>query len=136
VNRKPLPATLTAGPGDEKICGRCGRKFAWRPRWARNWQSIKYCSDQCRQRPLRPRDLALESSIMRLANQRAAGATLCPSEASREVFGSVVGLSADAMQRTRAAARRLVAAGRLVIVQGGHVVDPSTAKGAIRLRRT
>jgi hypothetical protein len=85
---------------------------------------------------LRPRDLALESSIMRLANQRAAGATLCPSEASREVFGSAVGLSADAMQRTRAAARRLVAAGRLVIVQGGKVVDPSTAKGAIRLRRT
>ena len=35
----------------------------------------------------------------------------------------------------REAARRLVARGEVDIVQGGHVVDPSTAKGPIRLRR-
>jgi hypothetical protein len=38
------------------------------------------------------------------------------------------------MEDTRRAARRLVAAGKLEILQGGRVVDPSTAKGAIRLR--
>ena len=38
------------------------------------------------------------------------------------------------MEPARAAARRLVAAGRVDIVQGGHVVDASTAKGPIRLR--
>jgi len=39
------------------------------------------------------------------------------------------------MEPARAAARRLVAAGDVEIVQGGRVVDPSTAKGAIRIRR-
>jgi uncharacterized protein DUF3253 len=38
------------------------------------------------------------------------------------------------MEPARAAARRLVAAGKIVVTQHGHVVDPSTAKGAIRLR--
>ncbi len=39
------------------------------------------------------------------------------------------------MEPARQAARRLVAAGEIEITQGGHVVDPSTAKGPIRLRR-
>lgn len=123
-----------AGPGDEKTCGRCGRRFAWRPRWARSWASIKYCSALCREKPLRASDLALEAAIMELAGRRAHDKTLCPSEASRQVFGADVGIGADAMQRARAAARRLVAAGRLDILQGGRIVDPSTAKGPIRLR--
>jgi hypothetical protein len=38
------------------------------------------------------------------------------------------------MEDTRRAARRLVDAGKLEIVQGGRVVEPSTARGAIRLR--
>jgi hypothetical protein len=39
------------------------------------------------------------------------------------------------MERARAAARRLVAAGEIVMAQRGVVVDPSRAKGPIRLRR-
>lgn len=38
------------------------------------------------------------------------------------------------MQPTRDAAARLVARGLLEITQKGKVVDPSTAKGPIRLR--
>jgi hypothetical protein len=41
----------------------------------------------------------------------------------------------DLMEPARQAARRLVAAGDVEITQGGHVVDPSTAKGPIRIRR-
>ncbi|EFQ84247.1 hypothetical protein HMPREF0063_10963 [Aeromicrobium marinum DSM 15272] len=40
------------------------------------------------------------------------------------------------MEPARRAARRLVEAGRVQITQAGHVVDPSTAKGPIRIRRT
>jgi hypothetical protein len=40
------------------------------------------------------------------------------------------------MEPARMAARRLVARGEVQIVQGGRVVDPSTARGAIRIRRT
>jgi hypothetical protein len=41
----------------------------------------------------------------------------------------------DLMEPARAAARRLVALGEVEIVQKGRVVDPSSAKGAIRIRR-
>jgi hypothetical protein len=31
-----------------KICAACGRPFAWRKKWARDWESVRYCSDRCR----------------------------------------------------------------------------------------
>ena len=31
-----------------KICAACGLPFAWRKKWARDWDSVKYCSDRCR----------------------------------------------------------------------------------------
>ncbi|NHC14455.1 DUF3253 domain-containing protein [Motilibacter sp. E257] len=61
------------------------------------------------------------------------GATICPSEAARAVGGKAW---RELMEPARAAARRLVAAGEVVITQGGEVVDPAAAKGPIRIRRT
>lgn len=40
------------------------------------------------------------------------------------------------MEDVRRAARRLVAEGRVEILQRGRPVDPSTAKGPIRIRLT
>ena len=31
-----------------KICPVCGRPFAWRKAWARDWEHVIYCSDRCR----------------------------------------------------------------------------------------
>ncbi|MEN0040167.1 MAG: DUF2256 domain-containing protein [Pseudomonadota bacterium] len=31
----------------EKICATCGRPFAWRKKWAKNWNEVKYCSKRC-----------------------------------------------------------------------------------------
>ena len=31
-----------------KICAACGRPFAWRKKWARSWDEVKFCSDRCR----------------------------------------------------------------------------------------
>lgn len=31
-----------------KICLACTRPFAWRKKWARDWDQVKYCSDRCR----------------------------------------------------------------------------------------
>ncbi len=31
-----------------KVCAACARPFAWRKKWARDWDSVKYCSDRCR----------------------------------------------------------------------------------------
>lgn len=34
----------------EKNCAACGRPFAWRKKWERDWEQVKYCSDACRSR--------------------------------------------------------------------------------------
>ena len=113
-----------------KPCATCGRTMTWRAKWAKNWESVRYCSDGCRRGP-DATDRALEAAIEALLAERAAGATICPSEAARAVAADWEPL----MERARMAARRLVAAGAAVITQRGVVVDPSTAKGPIRVRR-
>lgn len=70
---------------------------------------------------------------MRRLEARPRGATICPSEAARDVLAEGW---RERMEDVRSAARRLVAAGRLEITQGGRAVDPSTARGPIRLRLT
>ena len=32
----------------QKICAACGRPFSWRKKWARDWDSVRFCSDRCR----------------------------------------------------------------------------------------
>ena len=32
----------------QKVCEACGRPFDWRKKWARDWDSVKYCSQACR----------------------------------------------------------------------------------------
>ncbi|QWE00066.1 DUF2256 domain-containing protein [Polynucleobacter sp. JS-Mosq-20-D10] len=31
-----------------KLCVTCGKEMTWRKSWAKNWESVKYCSDACR----------------------------------------------------------------------------------------
>ncbi|WP_345454641.1 DUF2256 and DUF3253 domain-containing protein [Nocardioides marinquilinus] len=123
----------------EKTCASCGRRIEWRKKWERSWDEVRYCSDACRRHKVTDTDRALEAAIGDLLDQRKGGATICPSEAARRV-GTDQGLDDEGwrelMEPARRAARRLVAAGEVEITQGGRVVDPSTAKGAIRIRRT
>jgi hypothetical protein len=32
----------------EKMCVVCGRPFAWRKKWEKDWEHVLYCSDRCR----------------------------------------------------------------------------------------
>lgn len=116
---------------EAKACASCGRTMTWRKAWARNWDEVRYCSDACRGRRLRPQDAALEDAIRALLAARPAGASICPSEAARAVAPEGW---RPLMEPARRAARRLVAAGEMEITQGGRVVDPSTARGPIRIR--
>lgn len=102
----------------------------------RNWDDIRYCSDACRARRVSSSDQALEEAILALLEARPRGATICPSEAARMVGGADEAVWRPLMEPARRAARRLVIAGRVEITQAGHVVDPSTAKGPIRVRLT
>ena len=31
-----------------KLCACCHRPFAWRKKWERDWETVRYCSDRCR----------------------------------------------------------------------------------------
>jgi hypothetical protein len=39
VKKQNLPA---------KICLHCGLPFAWRKKWARDWENVRFCSDACK----------------------------------------------------------------------------------------
>ena len=117
---------------NEKSCACCGRRITWRKKWATNWDAIRYCSDACRKRRVRDVDVELEQAILKLLAGRAGTASICPSEAARQVGGEDAWRAL--MEPVRAAARRLVVRGSIEITQGGRSVDPSTAKGPIRLR--
>ena len=114
----------------DKTCGKCGRRFSWRPKWDRNWEQMRYCSARCRNQRLTKLDDQLEAEIIAMVSKRSS--TLCPSEVAQRLGGEEW---RRLVEPTRQAARRLVAKGELEILQRGKVVDPSYAKGPIRLRR-
>ena len=118
---------------EPKTCASCGRRIEWRRKWERDWESVRYCSSACRRHGVDDTDRRLEATILDLLAQRARGTTICPSDAARAV--GTDDTWRDLMEPARRAARRLVAAGEVVVTQGGKVVDPSTARGAIRIRR-
>jgi hypothetical protein len=116
----------------EKTCASCGRRITWRKKWARAWNEVRFCSDRCRRTGVRAIDTSLEEAICALLRERARGASIDESEAALKVGGEQ-GWQA-LLEPARSAARRLTAQGVLEIVRGGAVVDPSLARGPLRLR--
>ena len=102
------------------------------PQVADVWDEVRYCSDRCRRARSSSRADRLEAALLDRAAAARRGATFCPSEVARAIAPEEW---RPLMEPVRAAARRLVARGRLEMLQSGRRVDPSTAKGPIRLRR-
>ncbi|QIG44869.1 DUF3253 domain-containing protein [Nocardioides anomalus] len=117
---------------EPKTCASCGRRIEWRKKWERDWDAVRYCSTACRRRGVSDTDRRLEEQILALLG-RGRSTTIGPEDAARAVGGADGARELD--EPARRAARRLVASGDVVMVQGGRVVDPSTARGAVRLRR-
>ncbi|MEM7612995.1 MAG: DUF3253 domain-containing protein [Pseudomonadota bacterium] len=123
---------MNASTRERKSCAVCGREMQWRRKWSRSWADVKYCSSACRKRGGKPVDASLESAILELLTTRKRRDTICPSEAARKVGGAQW---RQLMPDARAAANRLVSRGDAEMMQSGRVVDPSTAKGPVRIRR-
>jgi len=132
-DRKRKPERET--PHKDKLCKTCGRPFAWKKQWERDWDIVKYCSDTCRGYQPGEKDAALEAAILELLAERGRDQTICPSEAAKSVGGEETRQDWEGlMEPARVVARGLAAAGKIVITQHGRVVDPVTAKGPIRLQ--
>ncbi|MBL9106745.1 MAG: DUF3253 domain-containing protein [Myxococcales bacterium] len=78
-----------------------------------------------------PGGRALERRILEMLADRSPDASLCPSEVARAAAPSDWRAW---MEPVRGAARRLVEAGAVEVTQRGRVVDPTRAKGPIRIR--
>jgi hypothetical protein len=130
--REQARAAMTLDQDRDPHCASCGRRMTPRRSTKDQATPARYCSAACRKRRVRPVDLALEAAIETLLAARPQSASICPSEAAREVEPEDW---KPLMEPARRAARRLVLAGRVEITQGSRPVDPSTAKGPIRVRR-
>ncbi|QDH25341.1 DUF2256 domain-containing protein [Neokomagataea tanensis] len=43
LDRKPTKSNLP-----QKECPVCQKPFSWRKKWAKNWDSVLYCSERCK----------------------------------------------------------------------------------------
>ena len=43
-----MPQGIAKANLPTKTCPVCHRPFAWRKKWARDWENVVYCSDRCR----------------------------------------------------------------------------------------
>ncbi|MEU3246442.1 DUF3253 domain-containing protein [Streptomyces sp. NPDC006875] len=78
---------------------------------------------------------AMESAILGLLEQRASGASICPSEVARALDRRRGDKWREFMEPVRRAADRLADAGLVVITQSGVPVDVRHVQGPIRIRR-
>ncbi|MDP3491871.1 MAG: DUF2256 domain-containing protein [Hyphomonadaceae bacterium] len=46
--KTPAGVKLLKANLPKKLCAVCGKPFTWRKKWARDWESVKYCSERCR----------------------------------------------------------------------------------------
>lgn len=88
----------------------------------------------------------IQTCILRLLSKRQPGATICPSEAARELQKEIEAKQRthqpdnndnwrSLMQPVRDVATEMAYAGIIDITQKGEPINPQVAKGPIRLRK-
>lgn len=115
----------------EPVCPTCGKVIPWGRRWAADPTRRQYCSDDCGSRRVAGAGQEIERLILTLLEQRAVGASICPSEVARALTNDDWRAQMEAVRR---AARRLQREGRIEITRGGRPLAPGTERGPIRLR--
>jgi len=98
-----------------------------------DWDIAKYCSQECSGYKRGEHDAELEAAILSLLEEQSGVKTISPSDAAKLVGGRTTRRDWEGLiQPAREAARRLVNAGKVVVMQNGRVVDAEKAKGALR----
>jgi hypothetical protein len=110
-----------------KDCESCGREIEYRKKWARDWDNVKYCSDECRRNKTK---FDYREAILSQLGQKPRGQTICPSE----LLPAEQKTDAVYLEHVRRSARLLALDDRIEITQNGKTVDPQNFRGAVRLR--
>jgi hypothetical protein len=111
-----------------KVCESCGRSFEYRKKWARNWASVKYCSDACRSQKSK---FDFRDAILKRLAQISPASSICPSD----ILPPEQKSDPQLMEHVRRSARLLAHAGHIEITQRDRPVDPDNFRGPIRIRR-
>ena len=61
MRRGGASRTTAKGNLPTKPCEHCKRPMAWRKKWARDWENVRYCSKRCAGEARRVRDGARPS---------------------------------------------------------------------------
>lgn len=112
---------------ESKICLSCGRTIEYRKKWEKDWDQVKYCSDQCKKNKNK---FDYSKAILDLLNLRGRTKSICPSE----VLPLLERSNKESMEHVRRSARLLAHDQIIEITQGNRAVDPENFKGPIRLR--
>ena len=134
AQRPAKSATNRGAAPAAKTCLQCGRTITWRKKWERDWPQVKYCSQACRRAPHQD-GADLEDVIMSGLHQVPASQGVDLSQFEEAAAAMLAGNRQGPREALRQAARRLAAAQEIEWVQQGRVVDPSTAKGLVNVRR-
>ncbi|MBC7372158.1 MAG: DUF2256 domain-containing protein, partial [Bdellovibrionaceae bacterium] len=89
-----------------KVCESCGRTIEYRKKWALNWESVKYCSDECRRNK---KNFDYRAAILEKLSTRGSGKTICPSE----VLSHDQKADTTMMEHVRRSARLLANEGKI-----------------------
>ena len=116
----------------KKSCSSCGRSFTWRKSFAKNWDTVKYCSNTCRKRKLSKIDQQIENTILKLLESQPHPIPLTTGQIA-DLFD--FGNDKNLLESIKRAARRLEAKSFVIITQDGKRVDSSTAKGHLQIRK-
>jgi hypothetical protein len=110
-----------------KDCESCGRIIEYRKKWEKDWNKVKYCSDECRKNKNK---FDYQDAILKLLKMRGKEKTICPSE----VLNGIDKQNKILMEHVRRSARLLAHQNKIIITQKNKIVDPSDFKGPIRLK--
>lgn len=101
--------------------------ITYRKKWEKNWDEVKYCSDECRRNKNK---YDFRERILAMLHTRPPQQLLCPSE----VLSGDQKADKAMLEHARRSARLLAHEGKVEILQNGKRVDPSAFRGPIHVR--
>jgi len=116
---------------ETRVCTVCGRSYAWRTEWERDWRQLRYCSKKCASRRLKRTDYRLEEAFLLLLGRCGSDDVISPDDAARLV--DKAGWE-SLRQASLNAARRLCVRGEIDLIQDGGVVSPDQANQTALVR--
>ncbi len=112
---------------ESKICLSCGREMTYRKKWEKNWDEVKYCSDECRRNKNK---YDFRETILNALNQATTKSIL----SVEDVIKTLDSTTPDTVEHIRRSVRLLYHEKKIEVLQNNKIIDGGNFKGAISFR--